>query len=125
MWEAEGYADRYLRLAITGDAWERSRKVRTVVTARNGATQATWAACSYTTNSASQFEACANEMGGEVGDGGTCRGDFDPFSGHLSHRLAVRSPDLPAMPPVALAPFFPHGTRESVGALARMCRARI
>ena len=41
MWEAGGYADRYLRLAVTGDAWERSRKVRTVVTARNGATQAT------------------------------------------------------------------------------------
>ena len=72
MWEAGGYADRYLRLAVTGDAWERSRKVRTVVTARNGATQATLSACSYTTNLASTFRACANLMASKEGDERTC-----------------------------------------------------
>ena len=64
-------------------------------------------------------------MASKEGDERTCRGDLDPFSGHLSDRLAVRSPDPPPMPPVALAPFFPHGTMESVEARARMCHARV
>ena len=57
-------------------------------------------------------------------DESRCRGILKVLYDFSQGRFPVRSPDLPPMPPVALAPFRRHGLSGPVRGLGRHVRAR-